>query len=212
MEKDEDIKHIEKEILRLYASPHCYDSKAGRILLSLRKDMINERALKHQEDILPDIISFNDALRQTLHNMYDRAHQIWDNLKLIVNADEEPELTAKCFLDKEFSSAYKTEEARHETLWNAICDSDWNILYDDGVTLPTLTFPRDIDMSFDTFIGTDCQPPNWNEGLDSELTKDLHLTSAFHHLFQHTNFALTDFITVRKFRTEIEINIDRHRQ
>lgn len=209
---DKDIERIEEEIVLLYESSSCYDSEAGRILLSLRKDMINERVLKHQEDILPDIISFNDVLQQTLHSMYDRAHQIWDNLKLIVNAGEEPELTAKCFLDKEFSSAYKTEEARQETLWNAICDGDWNNLYDDGVTLPTFTLPRDNDISFDTFMGMDCPPPNWNEGLDSELTKDLYLTSTFHHLFQHTNFALTDFITVRKFRTEIEININRHQQ
>jgi hypothetical protein len=53
----------------------------------------------------------------------------------------------------------------------------------------------------------DCPPPNWNEGLDQELTKDLHLINQFHTLFQHMNFALTDFIYVRKFITEIEIKI-----
>jgi hypothetical protein len=53
----------------------------------------------------------------------------------------------------------------------------------------------------------DCPPPNWNEGLDPELTKDLHLISQFHKLFQHMNFALTDFIYVRKFKTEINIEI-----
>ena len=50
---------------------------------------------------------------------------------------------------------------------------------------------------------------NWNEGLDNELTKDLQLTSAFHHLFDHTKFAITDFIYVRKFETEINIEIDK---
>ena len=50
---------------------------------------------------------------------------------------------------------------------------------------------------------------NWNEGLDRELTKDLQLTSAFHHLFDHTKFAITDFIYVRKFETEINIEIDK---
>ena len=53
----------------------------------------------------------------------------------------------------------------------------------------------------------DCPPPNWNEGLDPELTKDLHLISQFHNLFQHMLFALTDFIYVRKFRTEINVEI-----
>ena len=48
---------------------------------------------------------------------------------------------------------------------------------------------------------------NWNEGLDRELTKDLHLTSAFHNLYEHMEFAITDFIYVREFETEINIEI-----
>jgi hypothetical protein len=48
---------------------------------------------------------------------------------------------------------------------------------------------------------------NWNEGLDRELTKDLHLTSAFHNLFEHMAFAITDFVYVREFETEINIEI-----
>ena len=62
-------------------------------------------------------------------------------------------------------------------------------------------------ISFDSFIGMDCPPPNWNEGLDQELTKDLNLISQFHNLFQHMMFAITDFIYVRKFKTEITIEI-----
>jgi hypothetical protein len=44
-------------------------------------------------------------------------------------------------------------------------------------------------------------------GLDRELTKDLHLTSAFHNLFEHMEFAITDFVYVREFETEINIEI-----
>ena len=95
-----------------------------------------------------------------------------------------------------------------QDLWNAICDSGWNRLYEEGVTLPTLTLPGS-DVFFEHFIGMDCPPPNWNEGLDQELTKDLHLNSAFHHLFDHMEFAITDFIYVRKFETEIHIEIDK---
>ena len=53
----------------------------------------------------------------------------------------------------------------------------------------------------------DCTPPNWNEGLDQNLTKDLHLISAFHYLFQGMKFAITDFIYVREFETEINIEV-----
>ena len=57
------------------------------------------------------------------------------------------------------------------------------------------------------FYIVNCATGFWNEGLDYELTKDLHLISQFHNLFQHTLFAITDFIYVRIFKTEINIEI-----
>ena len=61
--------------------------------------------------------------------------------------------------------------------------------------------------TFDAYIGMDCPPPNWNEGLDQELTKDLHLILQFNHLFEYTNFALTDFIYCRDFELQTEITL-----
>ena len=58
---DYDIKCVEDEILWTYDDPRNDYSNCG-CLLSLRKDMINKRVLAHQEEILPDIIAFNDAL------------------------------------------------------------------------------------------------------------------------------------------------------
>ena len=203
---DYDITLVEKEILMKY-NDNRYDYSNYDCLLSLRKDMINKRVLAHQEEILPDIIAFNDALTEALRAMYDRAHRIWESIKNNEDFGEEPEVvTAKCFLSHDYPKLHPVQSEGREELWEAICDSEWNILYGDGVTLPTLTLPI-YDMSFDHFIGMDCPPPNWNEGLDQELTKDLHLTSAFHHLFQHMKFAITDFIYIRKFETEYKIQM-----
>lgn len=161
------------------------------------------------EDFLPDIIAFNDALREALREMYDRAHRIWD--KMIENIDEtdgeEMELTAKCYFDADNPALHPIQGGDRQELWYALCDEDLNPLYADGISILTLTFPRDEGCTFDSFIGMDCPPPNWNEGLDPELTKDLHLISQFHNLFQHMSFAITDFIYVRRFRTEINIEI-----
>ena len=181
---DYSIEAIEREIIYRYKSARCYESDDD-YLLALRRSIINKKVLAHQKDFLPDIIAFNDALREALREMYDRAHRIWD--KMIENIDEtdgeEMELTAKCYFDADYPAS-----------------------------VLTLTFPRDEDESFDSFIGMDCPPPNWNEGLDQELTKDLHLISQFHKLFQHMNFALTDFIYVRKFKTEINIEINSYKK
>lgn len=205
---DYDIELIEREILWKY-NDNRRDYSDCDCLLSLRKSMINKRVLAHQEDILPDIIVFNDALRDALKDMYDRAYSIWDSIKENAWGDD-MEVTAKCFLSYDYPELHPLQGEEREELWGAICDSGWNPLYDDGVTLPTLTLPRDINEDFDTFIGMDCPPSNWNEGLDRELTKDLHLISAFHNLFDHMKFAITDFIYVRKFETEINIEINKN--
>ena len=49
---------------------------------------------------------------------------------------------------------------------------------------------------------------NWNEHFDPLLTKDLQLIEPFHSLFEHMNFALTDFIFVREFNWDFSITND----
>lgn len=157
---------------------------------------------------MPDIIAFNDALQKALKEMYDRAHHIWDSIKENQSFSDDVELEAMCFLSYGYPELHPVQAEDRGKLWAAICDSGWNPLYDKGVSLSTLTLPRDLNESFDNFIGMDRPPLNWNEGLDLELTMDLHLINAFHNLFDLTNFAITDFIYVRKFETEIQIGIN----
>ena len=205
---DYSIKMIEQEIIQEYNNTY-HDGLGDGALLNLRKRIINKEMLAHQKELLPDIIAFNDALRDALRDMYDRAHRIWDKMvQTIDEADgEEMELTAKCYLDYNYPKLHPIQGEDRQDLWNALCDDDLNLLYADGISVLTLTFPRDEGDTFDSFIGMDCPPPNWNEGLDQELTKDLNLISQFHNLFQHMMFAITDFIYVRKFKTEITIEI-----
>ena len=206
--QDYDIQLIEREILLKYEHAP-WDYSDCDCLLSLRKTMINERVLAHQEEILPDIIAFNDALLEALREMYDRAHLIWNSIKDNKSFGDYLELTAKCFLSQDYPALHPFQDKDRDNLWCAICDGGWNPLYEDGVTLPTLTFSMCEETSFDYLTGLDCPPPNWNEGLDPELTKDLHLIQPFHHLFDHMRFAITDFIYVRQFETEINIVIEK---
>ena len=206
--QDYDIQLIEREILLKFEHAP-WDYSDSDCLLSLRKTMINERVLAHQEEILPDIIAFNDALTTALREMYDRAHLIWNSIKDNKSFGDYLELTAKCYLGYDYPALHPIQGKDRDNLWCAICDSGWNQFYEDGVTLPTLTFPSNLDESFDYLTGLDCPPPNWNEGLDQELTKDLHLIQPFHHLFDHMRFAITDFIYVRQFETEINIEIQK---
>ena len=203
---DYDIRRIEREIIATYNAPHM-DYTEFIHLLSIRKDLINERILSHQEDIQPDIIAFNDALTNTLRDIYNKTHKIWDTIKDNKIFGPEPNVTAKCFLGKDYPSLHPVQDEDRQDLWDAICDTGWNRQYDDGIALPDLTLPEYTE-SFDSYIGMDCYIPYWFEGLDYELFKDIPLTSAFHNLFEHMEFAITDFIYVREFRTEINIEIE----
>ena len=205
---DYQIKEIEREIIKGYNNT-CYDASNDDALLSLRKNIINRELLAHQAELLPDIVAFNDALREALREMYDRTHRVWKKVAEVIDETdgEEMELTAKLYFDYTYPELHPIQGEDRQDLWDALCDEDMNPLYADGISVLTLTFPRDESQSFESFIGMDCPPPNWNEGLDQELTKDLHLISQFHNLFQHMLFAITDFIYVRKFKTEINIGI-----
>lgn len=207
---DYSIEAIERKIIQSYNDCRCYGSNDD-ILLSLRKVIVNKKMLASQKELLPDIIAFNDALREALCEMYERAHRIWNKMKQSIDETdgEEIELTAKCYFEYNYPEQHPIQGKERQDLWYALCDEDLNPLYADGTSVLTLTFPRDEGYTFDSFIGMDCPPPNWNEGLDPVLTKDLHLISQFHNLFQHMEFAITDFIYVRKFRTEINIEISK---
>ena len=49
---------------------------------------------------------------------------------------------------------------------------------------------------------------NWNEGLDREWSKDLHLIHPFHNLYDLCYFSLFDLIYVREFNLEVHIEFD----
>lgn len=200
-----DVTKLEDTIVRLF-DEFDEDTLRLRHLLELRKRMINSEALKRQEKLLPDIIAFNDALTQALHEMLDKAHYAWEKLLLLNTTAQRhvTKLSIKLFFG-DYPKLHPVQDNKRETLWAALHDSELNPLYDSGISLTALRFPEDLAMSFDSLIGMDCPPPNWNEGLDQELTKDLHLTSAFHNVFDHMNFAITDFIYVRDFVEEMEV-------
>ena len=193
---EQTLQLIEEEISYIYDSD-VTGYPEGEYLLDLRKRILNEQACtrKAQEELLPDIIAFNDALHDALKYMYDRAHELYRQMSAI---QPDTMLTAKCYLAYDYPALHPYQKEDRQELFNAISDFGWNRLYADGVTF-SLVLPRDIDMPFDTIRGMDCTPFNWNKGLDPELTKDLHINRAFHNLFDHTKFALTDFIFCRDF-------------
>jgi hypothetical protein len=207
---DKFLRKLEKEIQSVYDCKYDIfdDYTHYGCLLDLRKNILNDQALtcKNQEELLSHIVAFNDALRDALKHMYDRAHELYRQVSAI---QPDIELEAKCLLPYKYPSLHPFQHESRQELWEALCDTGWNPLYESGVT-HSIELPRDINLSFDEFIGMKCGLHNWNESLDQVLTKDLHLINAFHNLFDHTNFALTDFIFCRDFEESITIAVNSH--
>lgn len=204
--QDDALKELEGQIVMDFNGPinKTHDYTNERCLLEVRRRIINHRVLRQQESLLPVIVEFNNALKDAIREMYDKAFTMWKNIKDSFDFDDEVMLTANCYFGREYPKLHPIQSEDRQELWEAICDSGWNRLYEGGVAIMTLTLPQ-IPVSFENFIGLSSPSSNWNEGLDQELTKDLHLIDAFHHLFDHTDFAITDFIYCREFYYEINI-------
>ena len=197
---DYNLQLIEQEIR------HCYvrkDYKQVECLLRVRKEMLNEQAMSHQEELLPDIIAFNDALRDALKVMYDRALSLYQQVSAI---QPNIELEAKCFLDYNYPKTHPYQADDREDIWEAFSNSGNRYYETHGAAY--LTFNNGNNESFDSFIGMVDGITNWNEHFDPLLTKDLRLIEPFHSLFENMNFALTDFIFVREFNWDFTINND----
>lgn len=197
---DYNLQLIEREIR------HCYireNYKQVECLLRVRKEMLNEQAMSHQEELLPDIIAFNDALRDALKVMYDRAQSLYQRVSAI---QPNIQLEAKCFLDYNYPKTHPYQADYREDLWEALSNSGNRYYETHGAAY--LVFNKGNCESCDSFIGMVDGITNWNEHFDPLLTKDLQLIEPFHSLFEHMNFALTDFIFVREFNWDFSITND----
>ena len=203
--QDYALQILEEQIILAYNGPYAkhHDYTDERSLLQVRKNIIDHYMLQHQEELLPDIIAFNDALRATLLAMYEKAHAVYDTNKVL---GEDVTVEACCFLGKDYPTSHPVQNENRQELWDALRDSGWNVLYDSGVT-HSFVLNQYADCSFDDFMLMSCPNANWNEGLDQELTKGLHLINAFHNLFDHTDFAITDFVYFREFYYEINVEV-----
>ena len=214
---DREIHLIEEEIIRQDTqSPP--DNYTCRSLLTMRKEIINDRVMEYKEEILPDVIAFNDALTKALRNMYDKAHEVWNNIKDNKCFDEDLVLKAECDLSHERTIRELMNGSHEDKLWCALVDTSTNYRYHYGVTLKPLILPFDNDKTFEELMDMDYpqfhdkgdfflwEYSKWRYKLAKGVTEELHLSSAFYNLLYNMCFAITDFIYVRRFATHISID------
>ena len=212
------IKEIEREIIDMeYEVERSHIStetaKDGiRRLLEIRRTLLNQMFVMDEENkqLLSD---FNEALKAQMIEMRKRAVRLLESA-VASDASASYELTGKCFLGYEYSKIHPVQTIRAKKMWavmNGTLDK-YMPLYEDGASCCFSLTYRDgkmdaIPTEYEILYLED-RIDNWNDELDREMTKDMHLIHAFHNLYSHMEFSIFDLLWVRDFNIEISVEAD----
>ena len=196
--KEISILTIEEEILNLYKQRgEHYEEIAA--LLRVRKELLDVDTCCDIEEHLQDLREFNEALTNHLMMLWDDAYSVYESFK---NVKPEYEYDIKAYLVFGDEDDEESEQTTEQQIFDIICETDKNYQYS-GIIVGGLHLPICGYKTFDDWIGNDGK--SWNEHLPKEETKDIPLTMMFHQLYDHSLFALSDFLHIRKFEQVIEV-------
>ena len=158
------------------------------------------------------LAEFNEAMKQQLIEMRKRAIDLYNSV-YTSDMGGSIEVEGKCFMGYEYSKIHPVQSMRAKKMWAVLNGSldDYIFLYcEDGVNSFYINNHDPKIESENELLYLNEELDNWNEGLDREMTKDMHLTYAFHNLFSHLDFSIYDLLWVRDFNIEIHVEYDYH--
>lgn len=201
------IKAVEIKILDIIMREehsHVLDDRnnvAIQQLLEIRKQLLDQMFVMTPEykRLLSD---FNDALIKAQLEMRQRLlalHKSVSSQNL-----GEVEYFGKVFLDYSLPKIHPVQTVRAKKIWYITSGAYDNYmpLYEDGVHGLYLCKNDEVPSENQLLYLSD-EVDNWNEGLDRDMTADMHLCYAFHNLYDHTSFSIFDLLWVRDFCIEV---------
>lgn len=213
--RDEELLRLEEYIVACYQD--IKRSKLGRDhpdyelvdhLLLERQWKIDHAVRDRQRLLYDDLDACNRTLYWVTRQSYDKAHEIWDKMPLL---HETHRLKLLTFIDG-YPKLHPVQDELRTDLWGLLTEPlhSHSVYNGHGVILGGVSISRREDEPFDDVVGMQEQfHYSWNEGFDRELTAPLHLNSPFHHLYDHTIFAITDFLFARDFYMRVHIEEER---
>ncbi len=208
------IKEIENEILLMQheVEKRHFEYEAGeeviKCLLGTRKSLLNKMFVMDEESkqLLSD---FNEALKAQMIEMRKRAISLY---KSNVNSGLLSSFTlkGKCLMGYNYSKIHPVQTMRAKKMWAVLNGSlaDYIPLYMDGVDIFEFDYVAGRENcipSENRMLYLDEKIDNWNDELDQEMTKDMHLTHPFHNLYSHLDFSIFDLLWVRDFNIELSL-------
>lgn len=209
------IKEIEEEMIHLEEDiERCHFRKPGgkdamRTLIGIRRNLLANMFVmdEHYKTLLSE---FNEALMQQLIRMRQETIKA---VRAVENAGVTGYIQGigKCFLGYRYSKLHPVQTMRAKKIWAILNGSisDYVRSYDDGVSFNGYVY--DVRMkpeSENEMLYLSDEIDNWNDELDMEMTRDMHIIFPVHNLISHTDFSIFDLLWVRDFCMEIYVESD----
>ena len=209
------VKEVEQEILSVY-----FEVEKGwfrgepqlltiRKLLEIRKSLLDDM-FEMNEAYKMLLYEFNEALSLQMIEMRKRTISLFQATKSL-NLPGSYDVVGNCFLGYGYSKIHPVQTIRAKKMWAILngCLDSYNPLYDDGAgTFRISSRDKTIDSENEMLYLGDDEIDNFNEGLDREMTKDMHLIFPFHDLYEHMEFSIFDLLWVRDFNIELKVEVD----
>ena len=210
------VRKVEYEILdiQFQSEKGMWGRETGKVaiqrLLKIRKAILDEMFVM-DEQYMQLLSDFNEAMMQQMIEMRKRTIALYESVAK-TGLSGTIEVEGRCFFNYDYPPLHPIQDKRAKRMWdilNGIID-DYVPLYRDGFG----QFRIDTCHSSVPTIESEQQmlywseaTENYNEGLDKELTKDMHLIFAFRDLFMHMEFSIFDLLWVRDFIIKLNVEI-----
>lgn len=181
-----------------------------RNLLHIRKRIMDEM-FEMDEHYLQLLSDFNEAIKQQMIEMRKRTIALYESVAK-AGLPGTIEVEGKCFLGYDYPPLHPIQDRRAKQMWEILNGARDNYMpmYDDGLgqfRITTYHSPTPEIESEQQMLYWSEETENHNEGLDREMTKDLHLIFPFRDLFYHMEFSIFDLLWVRDFHIDLNVEI-----
>lgn len=214
--EDPRIKMLENDIALW--NDHCrYTDEEKHVmkqLLRCRSNVLYELNV-YDSDMHQLLVSFNDRLRKACAELYNKVMTTYEEYCNRTDSFGDFEVEGKIYLGAEYPNHHPLQTETAKQVWDALTQGGFEPLYDDGCAWSlhcSKEYPPEHGgcETFEKWIGMEDENDNWNEELDREWSKDLHMIQPFHNLYDHCNFSLYDLIYVHDFDLEVHIQLERN--
>ena len=201
---------LEDEIITLYGEyEHCklgeFDAYEYALheMCELRRDLIIDSSQIVTEQEKDMVREFNNYLREALVDLYNESQDI---LKRIDGVKGKVCVYPKLFIGKDYPLTMPDQSERAKKMWEVMLDRNVHIPYSDGYYLGNL----EQNDSLNRFLYLDEKPDDWNfdiVGLFDVEIPGMVMVHAAHDFASHMHFTIFELMHVRKFKSEIDIEI-----